>query len=159
MAETTPTSTTTSTDTGYVNGSDILLKAGDNAFGHCTSHKMTYSSETKEHSVKPEASKAKSKALFKNKTVTSMSISISVEGLRFYNETENGPVQVAAMWGKGDSVDVEAFERGKDSAPYLRGNFVITSIEEDFPAQDDATYTVQLENDGEPSVYPGKATA
>ena len=34
--------------------------------------------------------------------------------------------------------------------------FVIASIEETSPAQDDVTYTISLENDGEPDVYPGK---
>ena len=60
------------------------------------------------------------------------------------------------MWGKGDSVDVQAFKRGGDTTPYLKGKFVISSIEEQSPAQDDVTYTINLENDGEPEIYPGK---
>ncbi len=35
---------------------------------------------------------------------------------------------------------------------------VFTSIEEDAPAQDDATYSVNLENAGELTTYPGKTT-
>ena len=147
-------------DTGYINGSDLLLKVGGKAVGHCTSHTLTFNSETKDRAVKPVASAAKSSGLWKGKGVTGLSISISAEGLRFYGETENGHEQIAPLWGKGASVEVEAFKRGGDATPYVRGNFVIASLEETSPAQDDATYSVSLENDGEPETYPGKdATA
>lgn len=144
------------TSSNYVNGSDLLLMVGDKAVGHCTTHTLTFNSETKDRSVKPVASAAKTAGLWKEKGVSSMSISVSAEGLRFYNETENGYEEIAALWGKGESVQVKAFKRGGDSDPYLQGKFVISSIEESSPAQDDATYTVNLENDGEPDVYPGK---
>lgn len=141
----------------YINGSDLLLKVGEGAVGHCTSHTTTFNSETKERAVKPEAPATKQSGLWKQKGITSLSISISAEGLRFYEEKESGYEKVAALWGVGKSVDVTAFERGKDAAPYLHGKFVIASIEETAPAQDDATYTINLENDGEPTKYPGKA--
>lgn len=54
-------------------------------------------------------------------------------------------------------VDGKAFKRGEDAKPYVKGKFVIASIEETSPATDDATYSLSLENDGEPEVYPGKA--
>lgn len=140
----------------YINGSDLLLSVGGSAIGHCTSHTLTFNSETKDRAVKPLASKTKSAGLWKEKGVTSMSISVSAEGLRFYDESESGYEQLAALWGKGESVEVQGFQRGSDSSPYLKGKFVISSIEETSPAQDDATYTINLENDGEPDVYPGK---
>lgn len=146
-------------NTGYINGSDLLLKVGGKAVGHCTSHTLTFNSETKDRAVKPEASAAKSSGLWKGKGVTGLSISISAEGLRFYGETENGHEQIAPLWGKGASVEVEAFKRGGDKTPYVKGNFVIASLEETSPAQDDATYSVSLENDGEPETYPGKDAA
>lgn len=143
----------------YINGSDLLLSVGGNAIGHCTTHTLTFNSETKDRAVKPLASKAKSAGLWKEKGVTSMSISISAEGLRFYSESESGYEQLAALWGKGQSVEVLGFQRGSDDSPYLKGKFVISSIEETSPAQDDATYTINLENDGEPDIYPGKTAA
>jgi predicted secreted protein len=146
-------------DTGYINGSDLLLKVGGKAVGHCTSHTLTFNSETKDRAVKPVASAAKSSGLWKGKGVTGLSISISAEGLRFYDETENGHEQMASLWGKNASVEVEAFKRGGDKTPYVKGNFVIASLEETSPAQDDATYSVSLENDGEPETYPGKDAA
>lgn len=143
----------------YVNGSDLLLSVGGKAIGHCTTHTLTFNSETKDRAVKPLSSKAKTAGLWKEKGVTSMSISVSAEGLRFYSETENGYDQLAVLWGKGQSVEVIGFQRGSDASPYLKGKFVISSIEETSPAQDDATYTINLENDGEPDVYPGKESA
>ena len=141
----------------YINGSDLLLSVGGKAVGHCTSHTLTFNSETKDRAVKPEATKSKSAGLWKGKGVTGLSISISAEGLRFYDETENGFDEIAAKWGAGTSVEVKAFEREGDTEPYVKGKFVIASIEEASPAQDDATYSISLENDGEPDTYPGKA--
>jgi predicted secreted protein len=143
----------------YINGSDLLLKVGGKAIGHCTSHTLTFNSETKDRAVKPVASAAKSAGLWKGKGVTGMSISISFEGLRFYDETENGFSEIANLWGEGQSVDVEAFEREDSSTPYVSGKFIIASLEETSPAQDDATYSGSLENDGEPTTYPGKGEA
>ena len=143
---------------GYVNGSDLLLSIGGKAVGHCTSHTLTFNRKTKKKSVKPAASAGYVSGLWKGKGVTGLSISISAEGLRFYGETENGYSEIASKWGTGQSVEVKAFEREGDADPYVVGNFVITSLEETSPAQDDATYTVNLENDGEPSVYPGKVS-
>ena len=143
----------------YVNGSDLLLKVGDKCVGHCTTHTLTFGSETKEHAVKPVASKKKSAGLWKGQSVTSLSIEIKAEGLIFTDETENGFSQISPLWGAGDSIAVEAFEREGDSTPYVKGYFVIDSLEQTAPAQDDATYSISLKNDGEPEVYPGKPTA
>ena len=142
--------------TGYINGSDILLNVGGKAIGHCTSHTLTMSSETKDRAVKPLASAGINAGKWKNKGVTGLSISISAEGLRFYDETESGYDQISASWGVGQSVDVVCFKRGQSETPYVKGNFIIASIEETSPAEDDATYSVSLENDGEPDIYPGK---
>lgn len=142
----------------YINGSDLLLKVGGKAIGHCTTHSITFNSETKDRAVKPNASLPRSSGLWKGKGITGLSISISAEGLRFYTETENGYDQIAPSWGAGVSVEVEAYQRDNDGVPYVKGNFVIASIEETSPAQDDATYSISLENDGEPLIYPGKTT-
>lgn len=140
----------------YINGSDLLLKIKGKAVGHCTSHTVNLNSETKDRQVKPVASKPKSAGLWKEKGVTGLSISISADGLRCYSETENGFEQLSPEWGKGSSVEVECYHRGEDTTPYIKGNFIIASMEESSPAQDDATYSISLENDGEPEVYPGK---
>lgn len=142
----------------YINGSNLLLSVGGKALGHCTTHTLTFNTESKEHAVKPLASLAESSGLWKEKTITALSVSISGEGFRFNGETENGYEELAKLWGTGAAVEVKAFKRGSDSDPYLSGDFVITSIEETSPAQDDATYSISLENAGEPTVYPMSAS-
>lgn len=142
----------------YVNGSDLLLKVGGKAVGHCTSHTLTFGSETKERAVKPVATEKKSAGLWKGQGITSLSIEIKAEALVFATETENGFEKLAPLWGAGNSVEVEAFRREEDSTPYVKGMFVIDSLEQTAPAQDDATYSVSLKNDGEPEAYPGKPT-
>lgn len=150
-------STTSGSSDGYVNGSDILLSVGGGCISHCSTHNVQYNTETKERAVKAEATKSSQTALFTSKGVTKLTITAHGEGFRFYQGSENGFIACANMWGKGQSVDLLAFDRGSDTAPYLKGKFVITSMEETNPANDDSTWTIDLENDGEPEIYPGKA--
>lgn len=145
------------TKTGYCNGSDLLLYVGGKAVGSCTSHTTTFSSETKERAVKPVASVALTSGKWKKKGVVGLSYSISAEGLRFYDETECGFKELFKLWKAGEPVEVKCMERDATEKPYLVGSCVITSLEESAPAQDDATYSINLENDGEPSTLDGEA--
>ena len=140
----------------YINGSDLLVNVGGKAVGHSTSCQITLSAETKERAVKPLSSLPSQSGLRKDKGITGLAVSISADGLRVQSETENGFMEIAPDWGKGDTVEVEVYDRGNTSSPILKGNFVITSLEITGPAQDDITYSVSLENAGEPEVYPGK---
>lgn len=138
------------TKKGYCNGSDMLVYVGGKAVGHCTTHTTTLNSETKDRAVKPAASQSISAGLWKGKGVTGLSISISAEGLVFYGESETGYKALYAAWKAGQSIEVKCMERENSEKPYLKGKFVIASLERTDPAQDDSTYTVNLENDGEP---------
>lgn len=137
---------------GYINGSDILLSVAGKAVGHSTSHTTTYNSETKDRAVKPLATASSSAGLWKQKGVTGLSVSISAEGLRVYDETECSIADLLTAWKNGQSVAVKGFLRSGDETPYLSGNFIIASIEESAPAEDDVTYSVSLENDGEVTI-------
>ena len=138
------------TKTGYCNGSDMLLYVSGKAVGHCTTHTTTMSSETKDRAVKPVASAGISAGLWKGKGVTGLSISIKADGLVFYEESESGYKTLFSAWKAGKSIDVKCMERENSEKPYLAGKFVISSLERTDPAQDDSTYSVSLENDGEP---------
>lgn len=139
----------TTTKIGYCNGSDMLLYIGGKAVGHCSTHSATVTSETKDRAVKPVATKGVSAGLWKGKGVVGLGVSITAEGLCFYQETENGYKACLAMIAKGQSIEVKCMERENSDKPYLSGKFVITSLERTDPAQDDATYSINLENDGE----------
>lgn len=141
--------TPTTVKSGYVNGSDMLLYIGEKAIGHCTSHTTTFDTETKERAVKPAATAKISAGLWKSTGVTGLSITISFEGLAFYNETEFGWKELYEAWKTGKSVKVKCMER-ETTTPYLSGNFVITQAEEEAPANDDTTYKGTLKNDGQP---------
>ncbi|WP_303031772.1 phage tail tube protein [uncultured Duncaniella sp.] len=138
----------TTTKTGYCNGSDMLLYIGGKAVGHCTTHTTTINSETKERAVKPVAIEGISAGRWKNKGVVGLSVSISAEGLVFYQESETGYKSCLSMISKGQSVEVKCMERENADKPYLSGKFVIASLERVDAAQDDATYSISLENDG-----------
>jgi predicted secreted protein len=136
----------------FINGSDLLIKVAGNYLAHSSTHTTTYNTETKDRSFKPVGTVKKGSGKWKNKGVSGLSISISAEGLRTDDEVENGFATLLAAWKKGESIVVEAIEReGKD--PYLKGAFIIASLEETSPAEDDATYSISLENDGEPDVF------
>lgn len=136
----------------YCNGSNMLLYLGENAFGHCTTHTATMNSETKDHAVKPLASKAKTNGMWKEKGVTGLSIAISAEGLIYDGETEASYGKMMAAWKSGQPVPIKCMQRGESKKPYLAGSFIITSLERTDPAQDDSTYTINLDNNGEPDV-------
>lgn len=140
----------------YCNGSDMLLYVEESAAGHCTTHTTTLNTETKDRAVKPEASKAKTAGLFKEKSITGLSVSISAEGLIYDGETEEGYKKMFKAWKAGKSIKAKCMARGSEK-PYLQGSFVITSLERTDPANDDSTYKISLDNDGEPDTLDESA--
>lgn len=140
----------------YMSGSNVLFTVGGKGLGHSTTHTITYSTETKKRGVKPPVKEKTKKALFSGKGVTEMSISVHGEGFRYKGEEELSLDEIRKLWGVGRNVELSCFEREGDATPYLKGKFVISKVEETSPAQDDATFTVDFENDGEPEVYPGQ---
>lgn len=140
----------------YMNGSNVLFTVGGKGLGHSTTHSVTYNTETKERGVKPPVKEKTKNALFSGKGVTKMSISVHGEGFRYKGEEELSLDDIRKLWGIGQSVELSCFEREGEATPYLKGKFVITKVEETSPAQDDATFTVDFDNDGEPEVYPGQ---
>lgn len=134
----------------YCNGSNMLLYLGEDAFGHCTTHTATMNSETKDRAVKPLASKAKTNGMWKEKGVTGLSIAISAEGLIYDGETEASYGKMMAAWKSGQPINIKCMQRGDSQKPYLAGSFIISSLERTDPAQDDSTYTINLDNNGEP---------
>lgn len=136
----------------YCNGSNMLLYLGEDAFGHCTTHTATMNSETKDRAVKPLASKAKTNGMWKEKGVTGLSIAISAEGLIYDGETEASYGKMMAAWKSGQPVKIKCMQRGDSKKPYLAGSFIISSLERTDPAQDDSTYSINLDNNGEPDI-------
>ena len=64
--------------------------------------------------------------------------------------TKTGYKALYKAWKEGKSIEAKCMERENSDKPYLKGKFIISSLERTDPAQDDSTYSVNLENDGEP---------
>ena len=128
----------------YVHGSDllvgILVEDVFNPLGHSKTCTITNTAETKDRAVKPtleEKAKAAAAGKWKEKSVSGLSVSISSEGFVFYGDGM-GYDKLLEMWESGNPVP----------AKYRQGNFIITSLEEVSAADDDATYSISLENSG-----------
>ena len=80
--------------------------------------------------------------------MTGLSVQVKCEGLRFYGEEENGMKELLAKWKTGATVELKGFARGSDAAPYMSGNFIISTLEEAAPAGDDTTYNATFDNTG-----------
>lgn len=137
---------------GYVNGSDLLVSIGGKAAGHCTSHTTSFNSETKDRAVKPAATASATAGLWKEKTVTGLSVQVKVEGLRFYADEETGLKDMLAKWKTGATVELKGFARQSDETPYMTGKFVVSNLEESAPAGDDTTYSATFDNSGEVTI-------
>lgn len=143
---------------GYAQGNDLLLEVDGKCIGHCTGHTINYNTETKDHAVKaPAADTAKGTNLFKQSTVTGLSISISFKGLHNYGETEEGLPNLEAVWRAAKPVTVKSFWRGKDSAPNIVGNFILSKLTTTADANDDIAYDGELQNTGAPETWDPKA--
>lgn len=139
---------------GYIHGSDMLVGLMvEDAFcplGHSKSCTISNKAETKERVVKPTLEMkavAASAGKWKEKSVSSLAVDISSEGFKFYGD-EMGYDKLLELWEKSEPVTVRYALRGEETTKYREGKFLITSLEETSPSDDDATYTISLENSG-----------
>ena len=139
----------------YANGSNILLNVGGKAIGHCTNHTISLTTETKDRAIKPVATADEEVGLWKETGITGLSLSIQADGLVYIGEEENGYAALLALAAKAEPVEIESFYRSNSENPFVKGSFVITSVELSTPAEDDSTYTIQLQNNGKPEVLDG----
>jgi predicted secreted protein len=137
-------------NTGYIHGSDLLCFVEGEAIGHCSSCQITHNTESQERAVKPPASVTTGNTgKWKEKAVTGLSESISVNGFMFYDEAECGYDELLALWHAALPVTLKYAHRGEESTKYYTGEYIITSLEQDRPADDTATYTASFESSGE----------
>ncbi len=141
-------------NTGYVNGSDMLVSVDEQVCGHSTSHELTYKTNTKSVAVKPPSNvKGPTQAGFSDQIGTEQSITLSAEGLRHYKEAEGSPDDIRACWYQKKPVVVEAFYRDEDSQPYLVCDFLITDFKESAKVNEEMTYSFTAVSSGAPRVF------
>lgn len=133
-----------------LDGTNLILGVGGKALGFSTGCKVSTSTETGERVTKEAAS-----GKWKEKYVKSLSESISAEGCVLTDGDSDTPTydQLKEMQLNGVPVDANYSIRdgdsrnGKATGGY-KGQYIITSLELDAQAGDDAKYSVQLENCG-----------
>lgn len=133
-----------------LDGTDLILSIDGNALGFSTGCKVSTQTETGERVTKEAAS-----GKWKEKYVKSFSESISAEGCVLTDGDTNTPTydQLKAAQLSGKPIDAsysirEGSTRNGKSAGGYKGKYIITSLELDGQAGDDAKYSVQLENSG-----------
>lgn len=133
-----------------LDGTDLILSVGGGALAFSTGCKITTQTETGERVTKEAAS-----GKWKEKYVKSYSESISADSVVCTDGTTDAPTydQLKDLQLSGKPVDVtynvrEAGKRtGKTTGGY-KGKFIITSLDLDGQAGDDAKCSIQLENCG-----------
>lgn len=133
-----------------LDGIDLILSVDGHALAYSTGCKITTNAETGERVTK-EASSGK----WKTKFVKSYSESISADGVVLVDGGDDMPGydQLKAMMILGDPVSCSynvregSTREGKPAGGYS-GEYIITSIDLDGPAGDDAKYSISLENSG-----------
>lgn len=137
-------------ESSVLDGTNLILSVGGNALGFSTGCKVSTSVETGERLTKESAS-----GKWKEKFVKSFSESISADGCVLVDGTTTMPTydQLKELMLEGEQVEVHYSLRdgdartGKTEGGY-KGNFIITSLELDGQAGDDAKYSISLENSG-----------
>lgn len=133
-----------------LDGTDLILSVGVNALGYSTGCKITTSAETGERVTKEAAS-----GKWKEKYVKSFSEQISAEGCVLRSVSDGMPTydELKSMMLAGEPIDASYSLRdgdgreGKTAGGY-KGKYIITSLELDGQAGDDAKYSVKLDNCG-----------
>ena len=133
-----------------LDGTDLILSVGVNALGYSTGCKITTSAETGERVTKEAAS-----GKWKEKYVKSFSEQISADGCVLRSVSDGMPTydELKAMMLAGEPIDASYSLRdgdgreGKTAGGY-KGKYIITSLELDGQAGDDAKYSVKLDNCG-----------
>ena len=135
----------------YIEGRDLMLFIDTGSDGSpkwtptaaATSHQISYSGETKERVTKDTGNGA-----FSQKTVTKLSVSITCEALKTFNADCGFDSLLVLMKARKPVKLKYGFAQEESSDKYEEGMFVITSLEESSPADDDASYSATFENSG-----------
>ena len=137
-------------ENSVLDGTNLILSVGGNALGFSTGCKVSTSVETGERLTKESAS-----GKWKEKFVKGFSESVSADGCVLVDGTTAMPTydQLKDLMLAGEPIEVHYSLRdgdsrtGKTEGGY-KGNFIITSLELDGQAGDDAKYSISLENSG-----------
>lgn len=134
------------TDYKVLDGSDLLLSVGGKALGYSTSCKISTSTETGERVTK-ETSTGKWKQAY----VKSFSETITADGLVLTNSDADKPTykELKEIQLAGAPIIASYYTRTDTPSKIgYFGNFIITKLDIDATAGEDAKYSIELQNVG-----------
>lgn len=132
----------------YRNGVDLILGVVEDTtfkpLGYSTGCKISDSTETGERVTKESGA-----ASFKEKYVKSLAESITADGFVYDNvaATSIGFPRLKELWLSKSIVKLR-YKYRDDPGGLYEGDFIITSLEQDGPADDDEKWSVTFENSG-----------
>lgn len=133
-----------------LDGTDLILSAMGSALGFSTGCKVSTSAETGERLTK-EARGGK----WKESYVKSFSEQITADGLVLTDGSDEMPTydQLKDAMLKGESIDAaynlrDGDKRTGKAAGGYKGKYIITALDLDGQAGDDAKYSITLQNSG-----------
>lgn len=129
-----------------LDGTDLLLSVGGKALGYSTSCKISTSTETGERITKEAAM-----ARWKEAYVKSFSETITADGLVLTNSDAEKPTykELKALQLAGEPVIAAYYQRSSDGGSIAyNGKYIITKLDIDATAGEDAKYSIELQNSG-----------
>lgn len=129
-----------------LDGTDLLLSVGGKALGYSTSCKISTSTETGERITKEAAM-----ARWKEAYVKSFSETITADGLVLTNSDAEKPTykELKALQLAGEPIIAAYYQRSSEGGSIAyNGNFIITKLDIDATAGEDAKYSIELQNSG-----------
>ena len=129
-----------------LDGTDLLLSVGGKALGYSTSCKISTSTETGERITKEAAM-----ARWKEAYVKSFSETITADGLVLTNSDAEKPTykELKALQLAGEPIIAAYYQRTSEGGSIAyNGNCIITKLDIDATAGEDAKYSIELQNSG-----------
>ena len=129
-----------------LDGTDLLLAVGGKALGYSTSCKISTSTETGERVTKEAAT-----ARWKQAYVKSFSETITADGLVLTNSDAEKPTykELKALQLAGEPVIAAYYQRSSEGGSIAyNGKYIITKLDIDATAGEDAKYSIELQNSG-----------
>ena len=129
-----------------LDGTDLLLSVGGKALGYSTSCKISTSTETGERVTKEAAT-----ARWKQTYVKSFSETITADGLVLTNSDAEKPTykELKALQLAGEPIIAAYYQRSSEGGSIAyNGKYIITKLDIDATAGEDAKYSIELQNSG-----------
>lgn len=144
-----PSSSTT--ETKYVNGSDIVLAVGDKVMLGANTHKRQIKTTTTVVTDKDVED-----SLYERKVVKKVEITITCDGFCKTGDTSLEDVEAAITQGKTVKLRY-GYKQGKNGGKsFTEGDFIVSSFDQTDPASDNSTYSATFVNDGKPTKVTAK---